>query len=213
MLKTTLKMAALAGGLLIPGIAAAAAPAIVTTDLNFRTGPSTAYPAFDVIPEGGNVTVYGCLSGYDWCDIRWSGNRGWVSGAYLAYLGERYYRRPISSIGVTIGLPVIGFDRYSYYDRWYDDDYFDRWIRREIREDRRDDRREVRQERREDRREVRQDRRQDRRAVQSERSDVRDARQDLRQTRRAGDDITEERRKLRQERRELRQAQRERRRD
>src|SRR5688572_15245114 len=101
--KNSLKMAALAAGLLIPGVAAAATSAIVTTDLNFRTGPDSSYPAFDVIPEGDDVTVYGCLDGYGWCDIEWAGYRGWVSGDYLAYLGQRYYRRPISSIGISIG--------------------------------------------------------------------------------------------------------------
>jgi uncharacterized protein YraI len=212
MLNRALKMAALFGGLLVPGVAAAAAPAIVTTDLNFRTGPGTAYHAFDVIPEGGNVTVYGCLSGYNWCDIRWSGDRGWVSGKYLAYVGERYYRKPIASIGISIGLPIVGYDRDYYYDRWYSDRDWYRAIRREIREERPEDRREVRQERREDRREFRQERREDRRNVRSERRDVQDARQDLRQARRSGDeDLSDERRKLRQERRELRQAQRDRR--
>lgn len=200
MLNKSLKMAVLAGGLLVPGIAAAAAPAIVTTDLNFRTGPSTGYPAFDVIPEGGDVTVHGCLSGYNWCDVSWAGNRGWVSGNYLAYLGERYYRRPISSIGISIGLPVVRYDRHAYYDRWYDDDYFDRWIRREIRQERRDDRREVR----EDRRDLK-------RAIRSERRDVRDAREDLREARRAGENIRDERRELRQERRDLREARQDRR--
>lgn len=181
MFKNSLKMAVLAGGVLVPGIAAAAASAVVTTDLNFRTGPSTGYPAFDVIPAGDDVTVYGCLTGYVWCDIDWAGYRGWVSGDYLAYLGERYYRRPISTIGISIGLPVVVYNRNTYYDRWYADDYFDRWVRREVRQDRREDRREFRQERREDRREVRRDRREDRRdARQERREDRQEARPDRR---------------------------------
>lgn len=201
MLTNKLRIAALAAGIaMVPSIAAAAASAIVTTDLNIRTGPSTAYPAFDVIPSGDDVTVYGCVSGYDWCDVGWEGYRGWVSSDYLAYLGDRYYREPIASIGVAIGLPIFAYDRYAYYDRWYDDPYYDRWIRREIREDRRDfrraireDRREARQERREERRELRRERRQDRRDARREQRQ--EARQEQRQERAA-----ERRREQRQER-------------
>ena len=32
---------------------------------------------------GDAVLVYGCTTGYGWCDVRWSGNRGWASGQYL----------------------------------------------------------------------------------------------------------------------------------
>ncbi|TKT76759.1 SH3 domain-containing protein [Aquamicrobium sp. LC103] len=132
MLKDVLKAAALVGGLLVPGIAAAATSAVVTTDLNIRTGPGSGYQRFGTIPAGYEVTVYGCLSGYNWCDVNFGGDRGWVSGKYLAYLGERYYRRPISSVGVSIGLPIVGFEPYDYHRRyyvgrpWYRDRYLDR---------------------------------------------------------------------------------------
>ena len=189
MIKQALTAAAFASGMIaIPNVASAAAPAIVTTDLNIRTGPGTGYQAFDVIPAGGRVTVYGCATGYNWCDIGWSGTRGWVSGSYLAYRQSgSYYDRPISSVGVSVGVPVISFSFGSYQDRWYRDRpwYHNR--------DRRDDRREVRQERREDRRDVR-----------SERRDVRDARRELRDARRDGENLRSERRELRQERREFR---------
>jgi hypothetical protein len=78
------------------------------------------------------VTVYGCLSGYNWCDVSWSGERGWVSGSYLAYAGERYARQPIPDIGLSIGLPVIGFSPEVYHRRyyagrpWYHDRYLGR---------------------------------------------------------------------------------------
>lgn len=205
MKSTALKAAVLAGGILVPGVAAAATSAIVTTDLNYRTGPGTGYQVIDVIPAGGHVTVYGCLSGYNWCDVSWAGLRGWVSGNYLAYR-QGSYNDSIASIGVSIGVPVIGFDFYDYHDHWYRD----RWWHYD-RDDRRDLRREIRRERREDRREIRQERREDRRDIRAERRDVRDARRDLREARRDGDNLRDERRRLRKERRELREERRDRR--
>lgn len=121
MFKTTLKAVAVAAAMMVPTVASAATAAIVTTDLNMRTGPGTRYQAFTTIPVGGRVTVYGCATGYNWCDISWAGNRGWVSGKYLAYRegSSSYYDRPMSSVGVYVGVPVIGFDLYSYHDRYY----------------------------------------------------------------------------------------------
>jgi uncharacterized protein YraI len=112
-------MAALAVGIILPGAAFAASLAYTTSDLNIRTGPSASYQRFGTIPEGGQVTVYGCLSGYNWCDVSWAGERGWVSGAYLAYGGTRYARRPIPSIGLSIGLPVVSFSPEVYHRRYY----------------------------------------------------------------------------------------------
>lgn len=121
MFKQALKAAIVAGAMLVPGVAAAATAAIVTTNLNIRSGPGTGYQAFASIPAGSRVTVFGCATGYNWCDIDWAGNRGWVSGNYLAYRegGGSYYDRPVSSVGVYVGVPVIGFDVYSYHDRYY----------------------------------------------------------------------------------------------
>jgi uncharacterized protein YraI len=189
-----LKLGLLAAGILVPGAAFAATSAIATTDLNMRTGPSTGYEVVDVIPDGGQVTVYGCVRDYNWCDVSWNGYRGWASGNYLAYLGERYYRDPIPRIGVTIGVPIITYRHDDYFDRWY------RHRRHEIRQDRREHRREVRQERREDRRAVRHERRD----VKQERQDLRGARRDLRDARHHGENLKQERRKVHKEKRQLR---------
>jgi uncharacterized protein YraI len=215
-----LAIAAFLGALSIPGVAMAASIAAITTaDLNIRVGPGVSYARFGTIPYGDNVRVHGCISGYNWCDVSWAGTRGWVSGNYLAYLGDRYYRRSLPSIAVAIGLPIIGYDYDDYYDRYYvgrhfNDYYFDRYrhhrraIRREhrqeVRENRRERRQEVRQERRERRHEIRQDRRQERR--QEVRQNRRERRHEARQERR------QEKREMRRERRqERRQERRERR--
>ncbi|MGN6464134.1 MAG: SH3 domain-containing protein [Rhizobiaceae bacterium] len=209
-LMNPLKLGVLAAGLLVPGAAFAATSAIATTDLNMRMGPSTGYQVVDVIPDGGRVTVHGCVRGYNWCDVSWRGLRGWASGNYLAYLGKRYYRDPIPRIGVTIGVPIIGYRHDDYFNRWY------RHRRHEIRHERREHRRDVRHERHEDRRAVRHERRD----VKHERQDLRHARHDLRKARRHGENLTQERhrvhrekRQLRHEKRQLHKARRDRRHD
>lgn len=201
MINKILRAAALAGGLLVPGVAAAAVSAIVTTDLNIRTGPGVNYQDFGTIPAGGHVTVYGCANGYNWCDVGWSGTRGWVSSNFLAYR-QGGYDGSIGSIGISIGVPVIGFDPYVYHDRYYTRSpwYNERYIRREIRQDRREDRREVRRDRRDDRQDIRQEKRD----VKKARGDVRDARQRLREARRDGENTARERNRVERIERRLR---------
>ncbi|WP_274424137.1 SH3 domain-containing protein [Chelativorans sp. YIM 93263] len=107
MLKPTLRIAALAGVLLTPTFAAAV-PAVVTTDLNIRTGPGTQYQRMGTIPDGYSLEVESCASGYNWCHVYWRGRTGWVSGNYLAYL-ERSRRAPFPQVGVSIGVVGIEF--------------------------------------------------------------------------------------------------------
>ncbi|KAB0681480.1 SH3 domain-containing protein [Aureimonas leprariae] len=119
MLRRVFRPLLLAAGLLGSGAAFAATPAVVTNDLNIRTGPASDYQRFAVIPAGERVRVFGCLRAYNWCDIAWNGERGWVHGAYLATLGRDYYREPIPQVAVRIGVPVYGFEPYSYHRRYY----------------------------------------------------------------------------------------------
>jgi uncharacterized protein YraI len=220
MFMNPLRIAALAVGLAVPGVASAAFDAVVTTNLNLRGGPSASYERYATIPAGDEVTVYGCLTGYNWCDVDWYGNRGWVSGNYLAYLGSDYYRRPIASIGVTIGVPVVRFDRDVYFRRYYGGRppvYREvrREYRRDFREERRDDRRDVRQQQpqqppviRDNRQDAGQPRRQELPAFGGER---REGRPEFRQERR--EDRGEVRQERREQRGEVRQERREDRRD
>lgn len=169
MLKRGLIILAMSGGLFMPGAAFAAATAFTTTDLNIRTGPGAEFQRFDTIPQGQPVTVHGCLAGYNWCDISWGIERGWVSGDYLAYAAQGYARRPVTVIGPTIGLPVIRFDPYAYHRSYYANRpwYRDRYLQHRALEERREWRqihREVREER--------QELRDLRRKVQEERRDL-----------------------------------------
>ncbi len=117
----------------------AAAPAAaqqqgwVTTNVNMRSGPGTAYPAVLVIPAGQPVAVHGCLEGYAWCDVDYGEARGFVSGRLISYEYQSA-RRPVAEIGPQIALPIIAFALGSYWDNHYRGRAFyrdrDRWDRR-----------------------------------------------------------------------------------
>jgi uncharacterized protein YraI len=158
----------------VPGVASAASTAIATTNVNLRAGPSTAYPAVNVVQAGNNVRVYGCLSNRSWCDVSYGPQRGWMSSNYLAYVqgGRRYTGERV--VGY-IGAPVVSFSVGSYWDDHYRGRSFyrerDRWDRRGgyDRNDRREDWRD-RRERRGDWEDRRDDR--DRRAGWEDRRDA-----------------------------------------
>ena len=109
-------------------MAAAQQRAEVTADLNLRAGPGTRYPVVTTIPDGRNVSVYGCIDGYDWCDVTWGNTRGWVFSDYLDYRYRGRWR-PVSEWGARVGLPVITFSFGDYSDRHYRGTrFFDRII-------------------------------------------------------------------------------------
>lgn len=84
-----------------------AATAMVTTNLNLRTGPSTAYPAITSMPDGVVVNVRGCTAGYNWCRVDWNGYDGWAAANYLAMREGQYRNRYYSNYGAEIGIPLI----------------------------------------------------------------------------------------------------------
>lgn len=164
-----------AGLVSLPAAALAATIGVATTNVNLRAGPSTSYPAVDVVPSGDEVRVFGCLADRAWCDVRYDGLRGWMSSNYLAFFesGRRYVG---GDAVYRLRAPVITFSFGNYWDDHYrgrgfyrERDRYERywrgdrnWQRAERREERRDDRRDWREERREDRGERREERREDR---------------------------------------------------
>lgn len=113
MFKPFASLAAFAALCALP-VAASAAPAQVTANVNLRTGPSTQYYPILVLPAGVGVEVYGCLAGYTWCDVSWGNNRGWVSSRYLSsfYYGPTYRPRPARPV------PSVTFN-FGYWDNHY----------------------------------------------------------------------------------------------
>jgi uncharacterized protein YraI len=112
----------LAAGAAIIALTAAGAAnayeAVVTSPGPLEAGPSSDYPQVAELGPGAPVTVYGCLNGYEWCDVSFQDNRGWFDAQQLAvpYQGQQV---PIFDYGVQIGLPVIGFSFNDYWGRYY----------------------------------------------------------------------------------------------
>ena len=114
-------------------VAAQAAPGFSTANVNMRTGPDTDFPSVGVIPEGAPVNVRGCLRDESWCDVIWSGNRGWVFSEYLAF-DYRGQVTPLPGVGLPVfRIPVVPFLANDYWRRhyvgrpWYKER--DRWVK------------------------------------------------------------------------------------
>ncbi len=105
-------LALAAGFLLISAGAAAAAPALVTSDLNLRRGPGTNFGVLTVLPGGATVNVLDCGGG--WCEVAWRGGAGYASRSYLD-LGGRAYAAP----PVYVAPPVVTFGFGWGGSRWH----------------------------------------------------------------------------------------------
>src|SRR5437764_3937391 len=104
--------------MLLTPTAALAAPGIVTTSVGMRAGPGPGFPMVDRIPGGAHVNIHGCIRGDAWCDVSWSGDRGWVSSRYLEYLYRNRYVYLPDYVDV-IDLPIVPFELNSYWSTYY----------------------------------------------------------------------------------------------
>jgi uncharacterized protein YraI len=103
--------------LLVP-TAALAAPGIVTESVSMRAGPGSGFPTVDRIPGGARVNIHGCIRGDAWCDVSWSGDRGWVSSEYLKYLYRNRYVYLPDYVDV-VDVSVVPFVLSSYWSSYY----------------------------------------------------------------------------------------------
>lgn len=129
-MKRVIKSAIIAFAL-FSATAAQAANAIVTTNLNLRTGPGTNYRTLGSIPNGARVDVRGCTRGYGWCQVSYAGRAGWASSRYLAVRegsSGNYSNNNFGNTAAAIGIPLIAGvvigsalnnDRYDRWDRPY----------------------------------------------------------------------------------------------
>ena len=62
---------------------AAAGPGVITTSVNFRSGPGTGYASLGKITEGAKVDVSECDASGAWCAVTLDGRKGFVSGKYV----------------------------------------------------------------------------------------------------------------------------------
>ena len=102
--------------------AASAAPALVTGDLNLRTGPGPHYGVLTVLPGGATVNVRGCADG--WCRIAWRGGYGFASSRYLDLGGGPVYAAPPPRVYyapppvVTFGFGWRDHDSWRHHRDW-----------------------------------------------------------------------------------------------
>ncbi len=104
--------------LALGGSAFAQQRGFVTTDVNLRAGPSTAYPVVVVLEGGTPLGIYGCLDDYSWCDVNWRGSRGWIAARYLEY-DDGGRRVDFVPYAPSVGVPVVAFSFGDYWGRYY----------------------------------------------------------------------------------------------
>jgi uncharacterized protein YraI len=99
------------GGLLLLAGVGAADAAVVTGDLNLRSGPGTGYRVIDTMPAGSYVDVIGCTGA--WCRVEFGGAVGYASASYLggggAYAAAPVYVAPPVYSGPYYAGPAVGF--------------------------------------------------------------------------------------------------------
>lgn len=81
---TGIAVAATAAAVFVP--AAYAAPGVVTSNINVRSGPGTNYGVVDTVRAGAQVDVQQCQG--SWCFIAKPGPDGWVSAGFLSAGGR-----------------------------------------------------------------------------------------------------------------------------
>ena len=108
--------------------------AYTSTMAKLRAGPDRNYPVVAVLPAGMEVSVFGCLGDYRWCDVAAGFDRGWLYAGNIVYpFGNANV--PLLSYGPTIGIGIVAFDLGHYWGRhyrarpWYPHRH--RWIERQ----------------------------------------------------------------------------------
>jgi uncharacterized protein YraI len=84
---------------------AALSQTFTTQSVNVRAGPDRSFPLVTWLPPRTQVRLWGCTSGWRWCDVSARGRRGWVHSRYLSNISRR--------------TPIIAFSVGSYWDLHY----------------------------------------------------------------------------------------------
>lgn len=91
-----------------------------TATVALEAGPAPDYPIVGTFGAGTPLTLYGCLDGYNWCDVSYQDVRGWVDGQALVYPYEDQ-RVPIAVYGPELSLPIVSFSFDDYWEHHYHD--------------------------------------------------------------------------------------------
>src|SRR5471032_1222924 len=108
----------MAGLLGLPGGASAQQTAFTNAPVYVFAGPAPDYPVVSQLPQGLQVTIYGCVAGYTWCDVAVPNLRGWVDASALSYPYQGS-NVPIPTYGASIGLPIVAFSLGAYWGSYY----------------------------------------------------------------------------------------------
>jgi len=92
--------------------------ATLTAGVHLRAGPDIFFPSVMILPPGAGVQVFGCEQGFNWCDVQFGLNRGWVDAAFLQAVGPA---GPvlIASSPAMVGVPVVTFSFNNYWNTYY----------------------------------------------------------------------------------------------
>ncbi len=65
----------------------AQAQSVTTTTkiVHLRAGPGRDYHVVTIVGPQTQLTLYGCLNDYSWCDVTTSYERGWIYARNLSY--------------------------------------------------------------------------------------------------------------------------------
>jgi uncharacterized protein YraI len=99
---------------------AQAADGKLSAAVQMRSGPGNEFPTVTRLAKNLSVDIHGCLKDWDWCDVSWRGNRGWVrADSVYSQKGDEHL--PIQRYGTQLGIPEITFQINSYWDNHYND--------------------------------------------------------------------------------------------
>ena len=83
-----------------------------------RAGPGSDYPRIARIGRGEPLEIYGCVDGYDWCDVATDNDRGWFPGDAIVFdQGGRPVLLP--EVADEMGIGILGFSRGDYWGHHY----------------------------------------------------------------------------------------------
>jgi uncharacterized protein YraI len=108
----------LTAALLVLPTVSFAALAYTSKDANLRAGPAAEYPVIAIIQAGTSLSIEGCQSDYEWCDVTVGPYRGWLYAGNIAYPYQGA-NVPVLGYGAAIGLGIIAFNLGSYWDDHY----------------------------------------------------------------------------------------------
>lgn len=81
-------------------------------------GPGLDYPRIVTVPDHARIVVHGCLGSFDWCDVSYGDQRGWIdgNGVELRRDGSWYGARRFDQ---RYRLPRVTFEIGDYWRHHY----------------------------------------------------------------------------------------------